>query len=423
MNDPRSPFLSVFLEAAPYVVRARDQVVVIWIDADLGAEHLPNLAEELSLLHAMGQRLVLVPDGHPDQIQPLAAQDQAAAAARNDAELRRWIDLLSRGWVGIPERAYRLSVLHGNIVAGRRVGVRDGVDYGHMGVVRGVDAERAGQLLAAGHVLLLGGAVTGTTGLNLWLRPLDVAVAAARALSAAKLLLVSAVPPPAPQLPAEWTSQELAAARACATGRSALLLEASAEALATGVPRVHWVDGRRRGAVIEELLSRRGCGLMATTDPSAAVTGVGADEIGELAALIARFEPEGALKPRSRQLLEAELAGFRVVKVDGRIAACGLLKLDGAGNALIESVAVRPDDQGEGRGTRLMRALEREALEGGAVCVYVLTTTAEEWFVDRGYDRCDVEDAPEFVQAAFRPQRASKLLRKNLREAAATRPA
>lgn len=406
-------FAASFLEAAPYLVKARGAHFVLWADRDLPAAELPGLAEELATLHALGVQLTLIVDGGPEDGQPLDAQMQSAAAAVAQGEIRRWTDLLSRGWIGIPDRRYRLSVLTGNLITARRIGVVGGTDYGQLGRVRAVERERLGELLGREHMLLFGGALPGATGLPLWVPPLDLAVAIAVETQAAKLVLLT---PNMPEVdtPAEWTIEDLAGRPS--TGRRARLLDAAAQASQSGVARVHFVDGTRRGALIRELFSRSGSGVLVTRDPSSIVQPIDPTELSELVALISRWEPEGALAPRSRELIEANLESFRVLKADGRIAACGALRFDAedADEALIESVAVHAGMQREGYGQAMLRALERESRERGATRAWVLTTVAEEWFEGFGYVREPLESAPTWVARAARPGRNSLLLRKFL---------
>jgi amino-acid N-acetyltransferase len=53
---------------------------------------------------------------------------------------------------------------------------------------------------------------------------------------------------------------------------------------------------------------------------------------------------------------------------------------------LLRSLAVRPDRQGTGLGTRLADAAEQWALGQGIDQLYLLTTTAERFFARRGYE-------------------------------------
>ena len=62
--------------------------------------------------------------------------------------------------------------------------------------------------------------------------------------------------------------------------------------------------------------------------------------------------------------------------------------------ALLRSLAVAPDGQGRGLGSALLAHAERVARQRGIAALYLLTTTAEAFFVQRGYVRIPREAAP-----------------------------
>jgi len=80
-------------------------------------------------------------------------------------------------------------------------------------------------------------------------------------------------------------------------------------------------------------------------------------------ALLATFSTEGKLLPRPVADIQARIANFLVVELDGAIAACGALRDFGSGLNEIRSLAVRRDLAGQGIGSRLVRALLEKALE------------------------------------------------------------
>jgi amino-acid N-acetyltransferase len=70
---------------------------------------------------------------------------------------------------------------------------------------------------------------------------------------------------------------------------------------------------------------------------------------------------------------------------------------------LLRSLAVRSDMRGTGLGGTLVGAAEELAAQQGVVELFLLTTTAEPFFVKRGYSRHDrgsapapIRDTPEF---------------------------
>lgn len=93
----------------------------------------------------------------------------------------------------------------------------------------------------------------------------------------------------------------------------------------------------------------------------------------------------------------ASLAHFRIVRADDRIiAVAGLTTLGHVG--LLRSVAVAPAHRGQGLASRLVEALEEEAVRLGLNTLYLLTSSAEDFFARRGYVPVARERAPSAVR-------------------------
>ena len=80
-------------------------------------------------------------------------------------------------------------------------------------------------------------------------------------------------------------------------------------------------------------------------------------------ALLATFSTEGKLLPRPVADIQARIANFLVVELNGAIAACGALRDFGNNLNEIRSLAVRRDLAGQGIGTQLVQALLAKAVE------------------------------------------------------------
>jgi amino-acid N-acetyltransferase len=76
----------------------------------------------------------------------------------------------------------------------------------------------------------------------------------------------------------------------------------------------------------------------------------------------------------------------------------GLVGLELYGEvALLRSLAVAATHRGVGLGSRLVAHAERHARDQGVRSLYLLTTTAEQFFLCRGYSRIPREDAPTAI--------------------------
>jgi amino-acid N-acetyltransferase len=77
----------------------------------------------------------------------------------------------------------------------------------------------------------------------------------------------------------------------------------------------------------------------------------------------------------------------------------GLVGLELYGDvALLRSLAVASSKRGTGVGSGLVAHAERHARDQGVQSLYLLTTTAEAFFMRRGYARVPREDAPAAIK-------------------------
>jgi amino-acid N-acetyltransferase len=401
----------VFVEAAPYLVRYRGAHFVFWIAPELTSPPRGDLFEELFILRLLGVHLTLFLGGHPDPPEPIT--DPMVFSRITEQELRRLsetIQSLGRGWMGIPERSYRARLTTGNLLTLRRRGIVQGVDWGFVGELRTLDSERVSAHHQAGEILIFSGVLPGATGELLWGSPLELSASYAGEIGADKLIFI--LPQLSLEFPREWGERKLE--ELCASFPSDPMLASARKALRNGVGRVHLVPGEP-GALLKELLSLEGYGVLFTRHPSTELLPARSKEVEELSELLRIFEREGALAPRTHERIEQEVENYRVLKADGRIVACGALRLfSGEDFALFEAIAVRPDFQRKGLGGAVLVGLEGEARERGAWRAFIYTTRAIEWFSVRGYTLCPLEQAPATIRSFYHPDRNSTLMVKDL---------
>jgi amino-acid N-acetyltransferase len=93
------------------------------------------------------------------------------------------------------------------------------------------------------------------------------------------------------------------------------------------------------------------------------------------------------------------LATTLVARQNGRIVGSAALEVYPDG-ALLRSVAVAPEAQGQGLGHALTEAAVRMAEAVRAPSIYLLTTTAERYFPQFGFERIARADVPATVQSS-----------------------
>ena len=137
----------------------------------IAAGKLHNLAQDLALIQSMGVKIVLVHGSRPQVEEQLALRnvqtqfvdgvrvtDNAALESAKEAsgELRLDIEAaFSQGLPNTPMAGARISVVSGNFVTARPVGIVNGVDFQHTGLVRKIDAESIQYSLSNRKIVLL----------------------------------------------------------------------------------------------------------------------------------------------------------------------------------------------------------------------------------------------------------------------------
>ncbi|MDX1657165.1 MAG: amino-acid N-acetyltransferase, partial [Candidatus Competibacteraceae bacterium] len=427
-----------FRQAAPYINAHRGKTFVVAFggEALLDDGQFATLLNDIALLHSLGARLVLVYGARPQvkarlreagremsYASGLRITDEAALECVKQAVGQVRIGIESRLSMGLPNspmHGAHLRVISGNFVTARPVGVRDGVDYLFTGEVRSVDRRALEAVLGAGALVLLSPLGSSPTGETFNLLAEEVAVAAASALGAEKLLLLTEEPGPldhqdklirqmspsdAEQLLGEQTLPQ-------AQSRH---LKYALRAVRGGVRRAHLLHRPVQGGLIQELFTRDGIGTLVSADVYEGLRPATIEDVGGLLALLGPLEADGTLVRRSRELLEMEIDRFFVLERDGAIIGCAALypfAQERVGE--LACVAVHPDYRSGGRAAGLLRFIERQARRQGLQRLFVLTTRSAHWFREQGFLPAAIEDLPVARQALYNLQRRSKVFIKPL---------
>jgi amino-acid N-acetyltransferase len=116
--------------------------------------------------------------------------------------------------------------------------------------------------------------------------------------------------------------------------------------------------------------------------------------------------------------VDEHLPTILVAREDEHIVGTAGLELYADG-ALLRSVAVEPGRQGQQLGHQLTEAALHLATTNGANTVFLLTTTAERFFPQFGFEQIDREQVPPSVRASVEFQSACPasaiVMRKQLR--------
>ena len=91
---------------------------------------------------------------------------------------------------------------------------------------------------------------------------------------------------------------------------------------------------------------------------------------------------------------------FVVREDDGRVIAVAGLELHGE-DGLLRSVAVDDDYRGQGLAAALIEAALERAARVGLRSVYLLTSTARDYFARRGFADCNRDSAPPPIRESW----------------------
>ncbi len=436
-STDRAQFVAWLRQVAPYVHAHRGRTFVIAFSGGLiEAGQLTALIQDVSLLSAMGIRIVLVHGSRP-QVQAQLALKGVEARFYNDVritdaaalecvkeaagEIRLDIEAaFSQGLPSTPMAHSKVRVVSGNFVTARPMGVIDGVDLQLTGVVRKVDTDALRFVLANGGLVLLSPLGFSPTGEAFNLTMEDVACSVATALKADKLVLLTetaGINDESGQLISEMSMEdaERMLAEGTVTRDAAFNLRHAIRACRGGVARAHILPYTQDGGVLVELFTRDGMGTMVAPENLEKMRDATADDVGGVLKLIEPLEADGTLVKRPRELIEREIDRFIVLEHDGFIFGCAALyPFPREKAAELACLTVHPQYQGYGDGERLMKRIEAKAKAAGIDRLFVLTTRTAHFFIKRGFKPADVDDLPPARQHMYNWQRRSQVLVKQI---------
>ena len=401
---------------APYVHAFRGKTFVVAFGGELvQAGALNTLVQDLSLLSALGIRLVLVHGSRPqvnEQLRlkgytqqfdrGLSPTDAAALECAKEAagEIRLDIEAaFSQGLPNTPMSHSHIRVISGNFVTARPTGVLDGVDYKHTGQVRKIDVDALKFAIEKGSSVVLLSPLGSPTGDAFNLAMEDLATSVAVALRAETHLPVQLARRPERRRHARHRAgargRRRAAGRRHAGRETSYFLQFASLAVKRGVARSHLLPFSLDGSVLLEIFTHDGVGTMVVEDTLDDLRPATIDDVGAILSLIEPLEADGTLVPRPRSVIERDVENFTVLEHDGVIYGCATLhNFAEEQMAEMACLIVHPEWRGSGEGEILLRHMESRARAAGAKRLFVLTTRTSHWFIKRGFVQGGIADLP-----------------------------
>ncbi len=435
MENPQA-FVTWFRNSSPYIHAHRHRTFVISFGGEAVLGDFSNLIHDFALLRSLGIRLVLVYGIRPQidwrlQKQQLKSEfknnlritdaaslecvKEAAGTVRVEIEA-----LLSMGLTNSPMAGAQIKVASGNFVTAKPLGVIDGIDFCHTGVVRRIDHPGIHQQLDQHNVVLISPLGYSPSGEIFNLAAEDVATEVAIALKAQKLIFLTeqdCCDAGGNRAMQQMTTDEAETLlqKAQLPNDTARILKAAIQSCRRGVERVHLINRHQDGALLLELFTRDGVGTLISSSAFENLRPATLSDIGGILELIKPLEQQGILAKRSREKLEMEINDYVVIERDGLIIGCTAFHLlKNHDVAVMACLAVHSDYQKGGRGHRLFEYLLNKARQQNLKKLFVLTTQTTHWFIERGFLNLSIETLPDELKSYYNPQRKSKILYKEL---------
>lgn len=440
-------FVPWFRSVAPYIHMHRGKTFVVGIAGEaIAAGKLPHIAQDLALIQSMGVKVVLVHGFRPQVNEQLKAKGHAAryshgmritdevaldSAQEAAGQLRYEIEAaFSQGLPNTPMAGSTVRVISGNFITARPVGILDGVDFQHTGLVRKVDVAGITRVLDFGAMVLLSPFGFSPTGEAFNLNMEEVATSVAIALQADKLLFMTEIPgvrvkpleadgednPIDTELPLAAAEQLLASLPSpLQPSDTAFYLQHCVKACKAGVERSHIIPFAVDGSLLLEVYVHDGIGTMVIDEKLEELREATADDVGGILQLIEPFEKDGTLVKRDRTEIERDISNYSIIEHDGVIFACAALyPYPEAKTGEMAALTVSPQSQGQGDGEKILRRVEQRARAMGLESIFVLTTRTMHWFLKRGFVQVDAEWLPDARKRKYNWDRRSMVFVKKL---------
>lgn len=434
MNNYSNNFLKWFRHVSPYIHLHRGKTFVIMIPGDcIGQPNFDNIICDISLLHSLGVRLVVV---HGARLQidnqlgqasiksrfhmgsRITERDHLSHVLKAVGETRFQLEaLFSSGLPNSPMSGAKIKIRSGNFIAAKPQGIIDGIDHQMTGKVRSVDGKAILEIVQQDSIPLLSPLGYSVTGEVFNLSFADVGISVAAQIQADKILVFNDDGPIYDksnvlyrQLTLSQCEDFLREQEHLAPANSYFSLRSCLAACKRGVPRAHIISSQEDGTLLKELFTRDGTGTMVYSDSYESIRPAQLDDVLGIMNLISPLEQKGILVKRSRELLENEIGYFVVMEKDNLIIGCAALyPIPDSTAGELACVAVLKEYQKDGRASTLLHHIEKKGAELALDTIYTLTTRTAHWFIEQGFTESTVDKMPARRKELYNYQRNSKV--------------
>jgi len=303
----------------------------------------------------------------------------------------------STGLPNSPMSGAQVTLASGNFIVAKPFGVHNGIDYHHTGEIRKIRAAKINAMLDANLVVLLSPIGFSPTGEVFNVLSEDVAMHTAMALKADKLIYLHHDPQNHINAIREISATDHRDAAQLLPNASPSLLATvnrSLTACRQGVIRSQIVDATQKDALLKELFTRDGSGLLVDSGQFDNIRLADTDSVSGIMELIRPLIDDGTLLDRNEQDLEREIQNFYIIEREGSVICCASLKVF-EHTAELGCLAVHPDFRDSGKATDMLSYLSKIAKQSRCNKLFALSTRSGDWFLEQGFQADVLSSLPE----------------------------
>ena len=123
------------------------------------------------------------------------------------------------------------------------------------------------------------------------------------------------------------------------------------------------------------------------------------DDVGGIYRLLRHYSEQGVLLPRAESDIYHSIREFLVIEQESEIIACAALQIFTRQLGEVRSLAIAPNYAGQGLGSKMVNAIEQDAIKLGLTKLMALTYEVR-FFNRAGYNVVDMAVLPEKVWGA-----------------------
>ncbi|MCK5153675.1 MAG: amino-acid N-acetyltransferase [Spirochaetales bacterium] len=432
--------IEVIREVFAYISRFRGKAFVIKIDNDIiNYEYFPILLKDLSILHQSGIRIIIVP-GARNRIDEILTQYGITSSFHNgiritNSEMISFVkmaafDVSNKIMTGLSGN--NVNALVGNWVRAKSLGIIDGIDYMNSGVVEKIQKEPLLKIMDNSFIPIFPCIGWNASGKPYNISSDELAVSISELIGAEKLFFINSDPV---LKSANYTfPDDLGVSHEGRISRMNMdivdkfldlnsdkkeelqRVKRAQDAARRGVHRVHILNGKTKGVLLEEIFSNLGVGTMIHGNEFEKIKKMEEMDIPGVLRIMEPFVQDGTLLIRDKQSLLDQIDNFVIYETDGVIHGCASLAEYNEGVGEIAAVAVDQNYIKLGIGSKLINFLIDRAVKNSIEKIFLLTTRASDWFETIGFRKGDLSELPIHKQDEYNFNRNSNIYIYNLKK-------